>query len=417
MGPRVVNKIELQSSLIDKAATALNEGQLDQAEEHAQEFIELGAGTIPAHGGWILGLIRSRQGRYPEALQFLEPLTRMAQWQGYAPLFRALYIAAYHSGDVDKALAAGERAVQIDPTDLVFQNELWFRKALRGLPLSTGVDQLSSFLPFLENQPIRQDCPVLYRLSALILATNGKKEEALGIYLPFLECSIRRKENRSAWYGYSAVTTAEDMASQSQRFGANEQQLAGEFETITGILRMDGKDSVADIGGAGGLFAREIADIAQRVVITDVSQELVEHSTKQLGALANVECLCHDITATPLPERFDKILMSSVTPCFPTFGALESAMENIFAMLSEGGRAFISNNYDIASSRAAAETILEPTNAISAYQALTVYENMLWLDIAEIEQLACRIGYQEFTVVNQRTLPDGRRMFDCLLVK
>ena len=411
------NKKERQLLLVEKATVALDSAQIDQAEKDIQECIEIDPAHIPAQVGWILGRIRSRQERFQEALQLLDPLTRIPQLQGYSPLFKELYLVAYYAGDMAKAIAAGEMFIQIDPSDLVFQNELWHRKVIRGLPLSTGIDQLSSFLPILESQPIRTDCPTLYRLSALILITHGRRDQGLAIYLPFFEWAIRRKENRQQWYGYSVVTTMKDLASQSQRFGANDKQLAREFELIRSFLEIGAKDCVADIGGAGGLFSTKIADIAHRVVLTDVSQDLVEKAAIRLRRAKNVDVVCHDITDAPLAERFDKVLMAGVLPVFSSFDAVELALRNVFSMLRQKGRAFISNNYDISSAQTAIKIALDPTNVSSAYSTLHIYENMLWLEVAEIERVAKQIGYSKCVVVNSRTISDGRNLFDFLLVK
>jgi 2-polyprenyl-3-methyl-5-hydroxy-6-metoxy-1,4-benzoquinol methylase len=273
-----------------------------------------------------------------------------------------------------------------------------------------------SFLAELEAKPTRLDCPVLYRLGALSLTIFGDTKRAHDLYLPFFELAIRSTENRFAWYGYSIVAEAEDQASQSQRFGENEASLAKELDLITSTLEIDQNDHIADIGGAGGLFAGRLATLVHSVVLSDISKTLIDKASRQLENYPNIECVCNDITTGALARKFDKVLVASVTPCFASFAAFQSALSNIFSMLKKGGLAFISNNYDVQSAPNAAKNVLSPNRAIDAFSTLYVYENMLWLDIPETKRIARQIGFSECSIVNQRTLPDGRGMFDFLLV-
>src|SRR5205823_6674486 len=94
-----------------------------------------------------------------------------------------------------------------------------------------------------------------------------------------------------------------------------------------------------------------------------------------------------------------------------------AALSNLHASLQPKGRLLVTNNYDINSVPAALEHRLAPSNALSAYSTLLVYENMLWLDPEAILPLAANLGFASASVLNVRELGDGRRMFDLLLAK
>lgn len=401
------------ASLIASASAAFESGDLPAAENSIQLAFELAGGNLPAQACWIRGLIRSRQGRYAEALSFLEPLIGIAGLRNYAALYKALFLAAWGAREPAKAVAAGRRALEIEPMDHALRNDLLGQMAVRAIPITEG--DLEAALRSLASVPLSPQFPNIYRVCALTLATKGEKDRAFDLYYPVLEQLVRRKDGRIAWYNYASVEEGADMESQSQRFREGEEAIEAEFAHVSGELALSPGDSVADIGGAGGLYSKRLAAIAREVLLTDVSEALVEKASRQLEDLRNVTCLRHDITVEPLPTPVDKALMCRVTPMLDGWDSFAHAMRNLHGSLKAGGRAFVTNNYDLnGAARALRHALEEPQDR---YSTLWMYENMLWLDPESVTRLATEIGFGQSTILNRKQVAGGLGAFDLLLVK
>lgn len=401
------------ASLIASASAALDGGDLPAAESSIQLAFELAGGNVPAQACWIRGLIHSRRGRFAEALNFLEPLVAIAALRDYAALYKALFLAAWGAGQPAKAVAAGRRALEIEPMDLALRNDLFGQMAVRAIPITEG--DLDAALRALASVPLSPQFPNIYRVCALALATKGEKDRAFDLYFPLLEQLVRRKDGRVAWYNYAAVEEGADMESQSQRFRESEIEIEAEFADASRQLELAPGDSVADIGGAGGLYAQRLAAIAREVVLTDVSGALVEKASRQLQHSPNVACLRHDITVEPLAAPVDKALMCRVTPMLAGWDSFANAMGNLHASLKAEGRAFVTNNYDVHSAAQALRHALEEPQ--ERYSTLWMYENMLWLDPESVTRLATDIGFRQSTILNRKRVAGELGAFDLLLVK
>lgn len=401
------------ASLIASASAALDRGDLPAAESSIQLAFELAGGNVPAQACWIRGLIRSRQGRFAEALRYLEPLVGIAELRDYTALYKALFLAERGAGEPAKAVAAGRRALEIEPMDLALRNDLFGLMAVQAIPI-TEVD-LEAALRALASVPLSPQFPNVYRVCALTLATKGEKDRAFDLYFPVLEQLVRRKDGRVVWYNYASVEEGADMESQSQRFRDSEGEIDAEFADASRQLDLSPGDSVADIGGAGGLYSKRLAAMAREVILTDVSGALVEKASRQLQDLGNVACLRHDITVEPLAAPVNKALMCRVTPMLAGWESFANAMRNLHESLNAGGRALVTNNYDLHSAEQALRQAFEEPQ--DRYSTLWMYENMLWLDPESVTRLATEIGFGQSTILNRKRVAGGLGAFDLLLVK
>ena len=303
----------------------------------------------------------------------------------------------------------------LSPDDAELRNDLLIQKLLRGYPISHA--DIAAAVNTIGAMPLSPQYAVLYRVSAIYFASRGDEERALDIYLPLLEHSIRNDGERPDWYNYSAVTSSADAIDQSQRFNTSNDEVDEELSYYLNWLDVGVGDCIADIGGAGGLLARGLAERASRVLLTDISDDLTASAAARFGDCEKVSCLTHDITSAPLPSTVDKCLMSFVTPMFKSMASFQCALENIHSSLRTGGRAIISNNYEIRSAEAAARNVLTPAKAPAGYSTLSMYERMLWLDSQDCISRSRKIGFGDASVLTRRELGDKRELFDLLLIK
>ncbi len=80
--------------------------------------------------------------------------------------------------------------------------------------------------------------------------------------------------------------------------------------TLRGLLGFMRLGDVLDVGSGDGAIAQLLAPRSRSVTCVDRSERVVEAARKRLGRFENVEVVCGDMQALPLPDqRFDHVLL------------------------------------------------------------------------------------------------------------
>jgi len=255
---------------------------------------------------------------------------------------------------------------------------------------------------------------------AILLGRYGRTVEAMEEYACFRE-QIQPERKKGDWYQYDEVLGSGTLAGLSQRFNASQTQIEQEIAYIRKSLRLSSADSLLDIGGAGGLLAKPLSKYVSRVVLTEVSPELVSIAANNMKQHSNIEVIASDITKEAPAGEYSKILMSSVTPIFKSGVELAAAIRNIVGALhGKDARALISNNFDILSADAAVKHLFDTANQrsfLSVSSQLSRFEEMFWIDIQKLESSLKEIGIKNYKIQNVRLDNYKRRIFDLLMVK
>jgi protein-L-isoaspartate O-methyltransferase len=160
--------------------------------------------------------------------------------------------------------------------------------------------------------PHDSDLPARYL--GLFLATLGRVEEAFGIYYPIAKAAIASDAPRKPYYDYDQVLSSSSVEIQSQRFNMTPELKARMIESIKGHLAIGPEDNLLDIGGAGGLFAIELAPLVNTVMLTDINKDLVERARLNTRHLGNVDaCVDDAVVMSSVHDIFNKVLMYGVS--------------------------------------------------------------------------------------------------------
>lgn len=375
--------------------------------------------NVPYRVFILLAAILLRKGQYPGAINLMEQLLRDGQVSGDYDLNHNLAVCYQLTGQTESAIRQYRRTIDINPDSLADHIGYWACRWLQGdKDISPGGFAISTGL--LKNHPDSS----LHRLYSLCLARGGRLSEGIETYLPYYRRCIDSDRLKEDWYNYAVVLSSDDI--QSQRFGDNQESVDKEFAHISAALGLSKRDKALDIGGAGGLLATRLAHQVREVTLTDISADLVSRAKANLSGFSNVHCVVGDIAREAPEGRFNKILMSRVTPVFKNFEALQSALSNIFSCLEDGGLCLITSSYDIDSAETSALFVLNSVDEnrredkkphTKTHDTLSVFEEMLWIDIPRLERAAAEIGFSSMLISNERTLEDKRTMFDCILSK
>ncbi|XP_055692563.1 juvenile hormone acid O-methyltransferase-like [Lutzomyia longipalpis] len=144
--------------------------------------------------------------------------------------------------------------------------------------------------------------------------------------------------------------------------------------------RADGKDSVLDVGSGPGNTVREsiyplLPPNFTRLVVSDISPQMVELQRKEFSGFERVSCEVLDIGSEISDEMKKKLsTFDHVTSffCLQWVADQQRAMDNIYSLLKPGGDCFLA--------------IVADTPVLNAL--ISVCENPRWKD--------CFAGWQEF---------------------
>jgi SAM-dependent methyltransferase len=95
---------------------------------------------------------------------------------------------------------------------------------------------------------------------------------------------------------------------------------------------------VLEVGCASGLLLREIEARVERAVGTDPAEAQLR---RYEGSAETYVCAAHELPFEE--EQFDRILMASVAPCFPSFAYFRGVIESLVRLLRQRGIALIAD--------------------------------------------------------------------------
>lgn len=114
-------------------------------------------------------------------------------------------------------------------------------------------------------------------------------------------------------------------------------------ETFLRALRLNGTQSVLEIGVGTGRLALRVLPLCRRLTGLDVSPATVERAKENLRVFPEVELLCADFRTVNLTEKYDRVY-SSLT--FFHFSDKTAALQKAISLLKPGGWLVVSVSKD-----------------------------------------------------------------------
>ncbi len=205
---------------------------------------------------------------------------------------------------------------------------------------------------------------------------------------------------REAWKDiWNGKAQSENMFVQIGRSSYSPLDFLLMVKDICKSLDFNKEDIVLDAGGGAGWVSISVAPFVNKVVLFDFSEKMIDAAKENTKFYENVE-LYHDdllVMNNVKDKKYAKVIISSVIQYLEDYAQIETALTNIYNVLTEGGKAVFTHNPDMRKRQAHIDSYSRldwPKEKINA--ALAKEEERLWLEIDELRKTCSKIGFSEF---------------------
>ena len=189
--------------------------------------------------------------------------------------------------------------------------------------------------------------------------------------------------------------TSDNMFVQIGRSSYTPLEFALAVRDICKALDFEKEDSVLDAGAAVGWISMFISPFVKKIVLFDYAEEMVNKAKELTVYFDNIKVECDDILfMRKIDGKFTKVIAASVLQYLENNEQVTTALSNIYDVMVPGGKAIFAHHPDLKKK----EAHLESYNRLDwdedkMKRSLGMEEKRLWFDIAEISEMASKIGF------------------------
>jgi len=191
--------------------------------------------------------------------------------------------------------------------------------------------------------------------------------------------------------------TSDNMFVQIGRSSYTPLEFALVVRDICKALDFEKEDVVLDAGAAVGWMSIFISPFVKKIVMFDYAEEMVNKAKELTAYFDNIHAEHDDILLMKkIDGKFTKVIAASVLQYLEGNKQVMTALSNIYEVMVPGGKAVFAHHPDLKKK----EAHLDSYNRLDwdkekIKQALEMEEKRLWFDIAEISEMATKIGFSK----------------------
>ncbi|MDP4093177.1 MAG: class I SAM-dependent methyltransferase [Bacillota bacterium] len=190
---------------------------------------------------------------------------------------------------------------------------------------------------------------------------------------------------------------------------------------IVDALQFQRDDMVLDAGSGVGWTSMYLSPFVKEIMIFDYAENMIEKAKRKIEHFGNISAVRDDILLmNNIKGRyFNKVIVNSVLQYLENYKQVQTALSNIFSVMSQSSMALFSRNPDMGRKKDHIESYsrLNWDNERIA-RSLEFEEKRLWLDFNLVKDLALETGFKKcYKVDINPTLWQSTHMFDFVVVK
>jgi len=172
-------------------------------------------------------------------------------------------------------------------------------------------------------------------------------------------------------------------------------------------------DNLLDAGGGPGWTAFHLAPFVSKVTMFDYSHDMVRRAQERAKAFENVVIFQDDILKMGhIGREYNKVLVGSVLQYLDNMGQVKASVQNIYNVMSYGGRALFAHNPDLSKKESHIASMPQTE------ETLLQENSRLWIDQHTLIRAALNVGFSrcEIRPINP-LIWQSTHMFDFLCIK
>jgi SAM-dependent methyltransferase len=191
-------------------------------------------------------------------------------------------------------------------------------------------------------------------------------------------------------------------------------------KNICDSLHLNKDDIVLDAGGGVGWVSMYVSPFVKEVVLFDYAEEMVSRA-RELASYFNNICVEQDdlLTMNKVRNKYTKVIISSVLQYLENHDQVKTVLSNIHDVMVSGALAIFTHNPDLRKKEAHIKSYDRlDWDKERIKHGLEMEDKRLWLDINQVERIACEVGFSMcYEVPINPKLWQSTHMFDFVTEK